>query len=318
MTAPSPRRSLKVGLALGACALALGSVGGSASRGQDGERAGERAAPPQRPVENRSVGLSPGTSGGPARRDPVATTAPRPRTDGQDPELPARSASEDSLAALEHPLSLEEKSALEALARGLSGLSLHSRERAATAIRERFGARAAGALLELSQRERDPERRFRERALVASLVLVPYAAHAHDCGWLGVRWTMSRTADRSFTVHIVEPLRGEPAALGGVRADDEILSWDGTALDGQDDFVDRVQVAAPDSTVTLVVERKVPVTIAGKATDERRQVPLKIVMGRRAESARSADLDWYHRDLAARHATRWLEAWHRLRVVGRD
>jgi hypothetical protein len=221
--------------------------------------------------------------------------------------LPHTASSEgrDPLAALSRPLSPDERDALLDLAEALGSSRLAARTDAAAAIRARFGARAAGPLLELSQRDLDPERRFRERALVASLVHGAYTAKAHDCGWLGVRWQMSRTEEKCFTVHVVDPVPGDPAALSGLQKDDEIVLWNGEAIDGPDDFIDRVQTAVPGSTVPLSVER------ARSGRTERIVIP--VVMGKREEPQKGNELAWFHRDLATRQLARWLAAWQKAR-----
>jgi hypothetical protein len=246
-------------------------------------------------AENRSPDLRRPTNGGTS-----SSGTPTPdRTDGQPPR---DNAPDELLAALDQPLDATERTTLEKLTRELGARSIRARELAAAEIRERLGARAAGPLLELSRHERDPERRFRERALVASLIQLRYAAAAHDCGWLGVRWIMSRTDDRFFSVHVVEPLRGEPAALGGIQAEDEIVLWNGTPLEGQDDFIDRVQTAAPRSTVVLTIERPASPTTF-------RKLVVTVVMGRRPDAPNGAELAWFHRDLATRKLAHWLGVW---------
>lgn len=265
--------SLVLGLALLGSALALPSRAWAQGEGTD------RGPRPSSPGETRTDGAPPGE-------------APPPR--------------DDALAALADPLPPGEVAALGSLARALGEGTLRERAAAATEIRRRFGGRAAGPLLELSRREKDPERRFRELALVVSLVQVPSSEHAHDCGWLGVRWTTGRTRDRAFGVHVVEPLRGEPASRGGLKAEDEIVSWDGSPLGRSDDFVDRVQTAAPGSVVVLGVERRT-------SANERVQVDLRVTMGRRAEAQNSVELEWYHRDIGARALRRWLEEWKKQR-----
>lgn len=57
-------------------------------------------------------------------------------------------------------------------------------------------------------------------------------------------------------VGIAQVVVGQPAALAGVQPDDKIVSIDGVAPNGADNFVDLIHSHHPGDTVTLVVDRR--------------------------------------------------------------
>ena len=210
----------------------------------------------------------------------------------------------DPFEALNAPLAPDEKDELRVLAEQLGAPAVSARERAAKAIKARFGARAAGALLELATRDLDCERRFRERALVSSLVFEHFLDHAPNCGWLGIRWQGSSTERHYFSAHVVEAVTGEPAARGGILSNDDIVQWNGDTLENQMDFIDHVQSQAPGTLADLVVER------GGK------DVHVRVTMGTRVDSVTHLpELPYptFQRDMAQRQLSRWLEAWRKRR-----
>jgi predicted metalloprotease with PDZ domain len=201
-------------------------------------------------------------------------------------------------------LSESELVELKTLAMKLNAESVASRERAARAIRTRFGARAAGPLLELAERDLDCERRFRERSLVHSLVFDHFLDQAPNCGWLGIRWIGSSTEKHYFCAHVVEAVLGDPAQRAGLRANDEIVAWNGRAIENQMDFIDHVQSQAPGSVATLTLER------AGHETI------IKVTMGTRtSDVTHLPELPYptFQRDMANRQVIRWLDEWQKHR-----
>lgn len=203
----------------------------------------------------------------------------------------------ESPVSTKDALSPDERAHVLALTKGLGGRTVAEREAAAQAIRERFGIRAVPALLEVARTDLDPERRFRARALVCSVAFVRFLEASPNCGWLGVKWNAGAVENHFFAAHVVEALPGNPAARGGIRARDEIVKWNGEALEGPQDFIDRVQSSAPDSTVKLTVVR-------GGA-----EHVLHVVMGTRVDEKGRPDVPYpnFKRDMAWRRFSRWID-----------
>jgi hypothetical protein len=209
----------------------------------------------------------------------------------------------DPFDALRAPLAPDELSELAALAHELGAPLVAARERAALEIKTRFGARAAGPLLDLCNRDLDVERRFRERALFGALVFDYLLTHAPRCGWLGVRWQGSSTEKHAFAAHVVEAVAGEPAARSGLLSSDDIVAWNGEPLESQVDFIDRVQMQAPGTVAALTVERDGHETI------------VRVTMGTRLDTAHVPELPYptFERDVAQRRLADWVAAWRTRR-----
>lgn len=206
----------------------------------------------------------------------------------------------DPVEALAQPLTADEQDELRALAERLGAPRVEARDRATKAIRARFGARAAGPLLALADRDLDCERRFRERALVQTLVFDHYLDHAPNCGWLGIRWTATATEKHYFAAHVVEAVGNEPASRGGILPNDDIVEWNGVPLENQLDFIDHVQSQAPGTVAKLLVERN------------GQEVLVHVTMGTRTDSLTHMPEQPYptfQRDMAHRRVALWLEAW---------
>jgi hypothetical protein len=270
--------------------LALGAL---ASRAQE--------SPEAPPVKNAQPPLRMESLTGPAPRDPSPELSREPGPSSRAREH-AHASPDDPIEALGDPLSAADADELRTLALELGAQGLTARDAAATKIHDRFGARAAPLLYLLATRDLDPERRFRERALVSSLVFGYYLTRAPDCGWLGVRWASGGTQNHYFSAHVVESIPGQPAYDGGVRTNDEVVAWNGDVLDDQLDFIDHVQAQAPGSTADLTVDR------AGV------EVHLAVVMGTRRDGNGKVELPYptFKRDMATRKLRAWLVACSRL------
>jgi hypothetical protein len=209
---------------------------------------------------------------------------------------------DEPFEALRAPLDDAEHEELVGLCDDLGAAAIDAREEAARAIRKRFGARAAGPLLDVAARELDCERRFRERALSTALVFDWFLEHAPHCGWLGVRWQGSSTERHYFAAHVVEAVSNEPAARGGVHTNDDIVKWNGETMESQLDFIDHVQAQAPGTVADLTVERN------------GREVTVHVTMGTRVDpSTHLPEMPYptFQRDMATRSMARWLEEWRR-------
>ncbi len=236
-------------------------------------------------------------------RGPSSAETPRVEAQKQSPARPLPPVN-DPWEALSQPLTADETEELASLAVRLGAPTVEARDRAARAIKARFGARAAGPLLQLAERDLDCERRFRERALVQTLVFDHFLDNAPNCGWLGIRWTGSSTEKHYFAAHVVEAVGNEPAARGGIKANDDIVSWNGTPIENQLDFIDRVQSQAPGTVAELVVER------------DGQEVRIHVTMGTRTDSVTHLpELPYptFQRDMAHRQVARWLDAWKKRR-----
>jgi hypothetical protein len=242
--------------------------------------------------------------------DQLRTPPPIQKTlsDGPAPSYTPRVSRErqapvqDPFEALNAPLSNDEERELRSLTERLGATSVATRDAAARDIKMRFGARAAGALLEIADRDLDVERRFRERSLVGSLVLAYFLDRSPHCGWLGIRWQGASTEKHYFSAHVVEAVQNEPAARGGLLSGDEIVCWNGDALENQMDFIDHVQAQAPGTVAELVVER------GG------REVRVRVTMGTRVDpTSHMPELPYptFQRDMAQRQTARWLSAWRK-------
>lgn len=248
-------------------------------------------------------------AGGPPRSTPVeprfSSTKPTDESPTPPPATqPATPAVDDPWEALSLPLTATERDELCRLAGRLSAATIEQREKATRDIKSRFGARAAGPLLEISERDLDVERRFRERALAQALVFDRFLANAPNCGWLGIRWTGTGTDKHYFAAHVVEAVAGEPAARGGLQTNDEIVAWNGVELQDQMDFIDHVQMQPPGTLAAITVER------AG------REVVVHVTMGTRTDSTTHVPempYPTFQRDAAQRQVSRWLEAWRKHR-----
>ncbi len=226
---------------------------------------------------------------------PSMSYTPRSSRERQAPVL-------DPFEALNAPLTSDEEHELRSLTERLGASTVATRDAAARDIRARFGARAAGALLEIAERDLDVERRFRERSLVGSLVFTYFLERSPHCGWLGIRWQGASTEKHYFSAHVVEAVQGEPATRGGVLANDEIVCWNGDALENQMDFIDHVQAQAPGTVADLVVER------GGH------DVRVHVTMGTRVDpTSHMPELPYptFQRDMAQRQTARWLSAWRK-------
>jgi len=226
---------------------------------------------------------------------PPASMTPRVARERQDPV-------QDPFEALSAPLNDQESNDLLSLSMRLGAPGVAARDAAAKEIKARFGARAAGALLGIADRDLDVERRFRERSLVASLVFAYFLDHAPHCGWLGIRWQSASTEKHYFSAHIVEAVQGEPASRFGILSNDEIVCWNGDTLENQTDFIDHVQAQAPGTVAELLVERGA------------REVLVRVTMGTRVDGAtHMPELPYptFQRDMAQRETNRWLAAWRK-------
>jgi membrane-associated protease RseP (regulator of RpoE activity) len=202
------------------------------------------------------------------------------------------------------PLGPEERATVIALEHALGSPEIAERERAAELLRQGPGARAADLLLDLVERERDPEARFRARSLVQSLLLRHFLATPCGPAWLGVMFSPTSTDRHANAIRCDEVLKGGPAFRAGFKDGEIVVLVDGKPFRDGNDLRDVIHGIPPGACVALTVERDGEDAVIHVILGD-----LKASDGKPAPPERDRQ-----RDLA-----RWrLAAWLAARARGRD